>query len=85
MFYVETLSQEQIAKLNLYADSFIQYVERTFLEDRTLKVVRIGLRLLRKLKSQALAIKPFGCVETFIILTLSLCRFHTTLLRQPGF
>ena len=51
LFYVETLSQEQIAKLNLYADSFIQYIEKTFLEDRTLKVVRIGLRLLRKLSS----------------------------------
>ena len=33
--------------MNLYADSFIQYVEKIFLNDRTLKVVRIGLRLIR--------------------------------------
>jgi len=47
LFFVETLSTEQTVKLNDYADSFIQYVEKTFLSDRTLKVVRIGLRLLR--------------------------------------
>lgn len=48
LFYVETLNQEQVIKLNLYADSFIHFIERTFLDNRTLKVVRIGLRLLRK-------------------------------------
>ena len=44
LFYVETLNQEQVIKLNLYADSFIHFIERTFLDNRTLKVVRIGLR-----------------------------------------
>ena len=48
LFYIETLNQEQVIKLNLYADSFIHFIERTFLDNRTLKVVRIGLRLLRK-------------------------------------
>ena len=47
LFYIETLSAEQTTKLGLYADSFVQYVEKTFLADRTLKVVRIGLRALR--------------------------------------
>ena len=47
MFHVETLTTEQTAKLNLYADSFVQFIETAFLSERTVKVVRIGLRLLR--------------------------------------
>ena len=48
LFHIETLPQSEIYKLNLYADSFIQFIENSFLGDMTIKVVRIGLRLLRK-------------------------------------
>lgn len=47
LFLVETLPEYQTAKLVLFADSFIQFIEEFLLPDPTLKVVRIGLRLLR--------------------------------------
>ena len=47
LFLVETLPQYQTAKLVLFADSFIVFIDNFMLSDPILKIVRIGLRLLR--------------------------------------
>ena len=48
LFFVETLPIPEVKRLTLYADSFIQFIEKSLLSEVALKVVRIGLRLLSK-------------------------------------
>ena len=47
LFYTENVSIADMPKLACYAGSFLDFVVEHLLDDRTLKVVRIGVRLIK--------------------------------------
>lgn len=48
LFHIDTISIPDISKLGCYASSFLDFVQQHLLNERALKTVRIGIRLISK-------------------------------------
>jgi len=82
LFYVETLDDEQVAKLNIYADSFYKFIEEHLLASSTLKVLRIGLRLVRFMFLYFVSLAEKTSMNTIVETLLEMFNDHKGLLRK---